>query len=138
MPELYHLVNLPQEKDFHEFDGWYHTLAVVSHTEPDLVLRWGALLHDVAKGMPAVRAVINGRLTDRGHDTLGAEMAETLLTRLGYPEAFVKRVAWIVKNHMRFHLFVQMAMQMRKNGFARKPVVVNSEIAKLCALHGSN
>ena len=50
LPELYHLVNLPQEKDFHEFDGWYHTLAVVSHTEPDLTLRWGALLHDVAKG----------------------------------------------------------------------------------------
>ncbi|MBS5189733.1 MAG: CCA tRNA nucleotidyltransferase [Veillonella sp.] len=107
LPELYHLVNLPQEKDFHEFDGWYHTLAVVSHTEPDLVLRWGALLHDVAKGMPAVRAVINGRLTDRGHDTLGAEMTETLLTRLGYPKAFVQRVAWIVKNHMRFHYFVQ-------------------------------
>ena len=34
-------------------------------------------------------------------------MAETLLTRLGYPKAFVKRVAWIVKNHMRFHYFVQ-------------------------------
>ena len=56
-------------------------------------MRWGALLHDVAKGMPAVRAVINGRLTDRGHDTLGAEMTETLLTRLGYPKAFVQRVA---------------------------------------------
>ena len=81
LPELYHLVNLPQEKDFHEFDGWYHTLAVVSHTEPDLTLRWGALLHDVAKGMPTVRAVVNGRLTDRGHDTLGSEMTETLLTR---------------------------------------------------------
>lgn len=40
-------------------------------------------------------------------DTLGAEMTETLLTRLGYPKAFVQRVAWIVKNHMRFHYFVQ-------------------------------
>ena len=29
LPELYHLVGLPQEKAFHEFDGWYHTLAVV-------------------------------------------------------------------------------------------------------------
>ena len=107
LPELYHLVGLPQEKAFHEFDGWYHTLAVVSETEPDLTLRWGALLHDVAKGMPTVRAVVNGRLTDRGHDTLGAEMTETLLTRLGYPKSFVRRVAWIVKNHMRFHYFVQ-------------------------------
>lgn len=107
LPELYHLVNLPQEKDFHEFDGWYHTLAVVAHTEPDLTVRWGALLHDVAKGMPTIRAVHNGRLTDRGHDTLGAEMAETILTRLGYSKNFVHRVAWIVKNHMRFHYFAQ-------------------------------
>ena len=105
LPELYHLVNLPQEKDFHQFDGWYHTLAVVSNTEPDLTLRWGALLHDVAKGMPTVRAVVNGRLTDRGHDTLGAEMTETLLTRLGYPKAFVQRVTWNCKKSYAFPLF---------------------------------
>lgn len=107
LPELYHLVDLPQEKAYHEFDGWYHTLAVVSHTEPDLLLRWGALLHDVAKGMPGIRAIIDGRMTDRGHDVLGAEMAQELLTRLGYPKTFVRRVSWIVKNHMRFHFFVQ-------------------------------
>lgn len=107
LPELYHLVGLPQEKAFHEFDGWYHTLAVVSETEPDLTLRWGALLHDVAKGMPTIRQVINGRYTDRGHDNLGAEMAYDLLIRLGYNKKFASRVSWIVKNHMRFHFFVQ-------------------------------
>jgi putative nucleotidyltransferase with HDIG domain len=144
LPELYHLVNLPQEKDFHEFDGWYHTLAVVSHTEPDLVLRWGALLHDVAKGMPAIRAVINGRLTDRGHDTLGAEMAETLLTRLGYPKTFVKRVAWIVKNHMRFHYFVQngdanekkwLCKEARSGEFRDSQIMRTAweQLAKVCA-----
>lgn len=106
LPELYHLVNLPQEKAFHTFDGWYHTLAVVAHTEPDLTLRWGALLHDVAKGMPTIREIINGRLTDRGHDTMGADMSRELLTRLEYPKSFVDRVVWIVKNHMRFHYFV--------------------------------
>ena len=104
LPELYHLVGLPQEKAFHEFDGWYHTLAVVSETEPDLTLRWGALLHDVAKGMPTIRQVINGRYTDRGHDNLGAEMAYDLLIRLGYNKKFASRVSWIVKNHMRFQL----------------------------------
>ena len=35
--------------------------------------------------MPTVRAVVNGRLTDRGHDTLGAEMTETLLTSFRLP-----------------------------------------------------
>ena len=107
LPELYHLVGLPQEKAFHEFDGWYHTLAVVSETEPDLILRWGALLHDVAKGMPSIRQVINGRYTDRGHDNLGSQMAYNILIRLGYNKKFASRVAWIVKNHMRFHFFVQ-------------------------------
>lgn len=107
LPELYHLVNLPQEKAFHEFDGWYHTLAVVAHTEPDLILRWGALLHDVAKGMPGIREIINGRLTDRGHDIMGANMAYDLLIRLGYNKQFASRVSWIVKNHMRFHFFSQ-------------------------------
>ncbi len=106
LPELSHLVDLPQEKAFHHFDAWYHTLAVVSHTEPDLLLRWAALLHDVAKGMPTIRAVVNGRLTDRGHDLMGADMAYELLTRLGYNKDFASRVSWIVKNHMRFHFFV--------------------------------
>lgn len=106
LPELYHLVNLPQERAFHAFDGWYHTLAVVAATPADLTLRWAALLHDVAKGMPGIRAIRNERLTDYGHDTKGAHMATELLTRLRYPTAFVKRVAWLVQSHMRFHYFV--------------------------------
>lgn len=106
LPELYHLVNLPQEKAFHAFDGWYHTLAVVAATPADLTLRWAALLHDVAKGMPGIRAIRHDRLTDYGHDTEGARMTVELLTRLRYPAAFVKRVAWLVQSHMRFHYFV--------------------------------
>ena len=50
LPELYHLVNLPQEKDFHEFDGWYHTLAVVSNTEPDLTLAGGGIITRCSEG----------------------------------------------------------------------------------------
>ena len=34
-------------------------------------------------------------------------MAYDLLIRLGYNKKFVSRVSWIVKNHMRFHFFVQ-------------------------------
>ncbi|MCF0155252.1 MAG: CCA tRNA nucleotidyltransferase [Veillonella sp.] len=107
LPELAHLVDLPQEKQFHEFDGWYHTLAAVAHTPADLTLRWGALLHDVGKGMPGIRGCHNGRITDRGHDQLGAKMALEALLRLGYSQKFAQRVAWIVESHMRFHFFAQ-------------------------------
>lgn len=105
VPELFHLVGLAQEKQFHKFDGWYHTLAVVQDVKPDLLLRWAALLHDVGKGMPGIRGTHKGRVSDHGHDLKGAEMAEELLLRLGYNGQFVDLVKWLVENHMRFHYF---------------------------------
>lgn len=105
LPELSHLVGLPQQKEFHKYDAWYHTLAVLEAAPPTLVLRWAALLHDVAKGMPGVRAVRKGRLTDYGHDKKGAEMAGHILTRWHRSPSFTKEVVWLVENHMRFHFF---------------------------------
>lgn len=105
LPELAHLVDLPQEKQFHAYDGWYHTLAVVNASALDYTVRWGALLHDVAKGMPGIRGFNKGRITDYGHDKEGARMAHDMLVRLGYPKALADRVSWLVLNHMRFHYF---------------------------------
>ncbi len=105
LPELSHLVDLPQQKEFHKFDGWYHTLAVLEASSPILLNRWAALLHDVAKGLPGIRAVRKGRLTDYGHDKKGAEMSLEILQRWGRSPDFTRRVAWLVENHMRFHFF---------------------------------
>lgn len=105
LPELAHLVGLPQQKEFHKYDGWYHTLAVLEASSPLLINRWAALLHDVAKGMPGVRAIRKGRLTDYGHDQKGAEMARDILTRWKYPKDFIHQVVWLVENHMHFHFF---------------------------------
>lgn len=105
LPELSHLVGLPQQKEFHAYDGWYHTLAVLEASEPLLVTRWAALLHDVAKGLPGVRAIRKGRLTDYGHDQKGAVMARDILQRWRRPETFTHEVCWMVENHMHFHFF---------------------------------
>lgn len=105
LPELSHLVGLPQQKEFHKFDGWYHTLAVLEASSPILLNRWAALLHDVAKGMPGIRAVRKGKLTDYGHDKKGAEMSREILQRWGRSPDFTRRVTWLVENHMRFHFF---------------------------------
>lgn len=105
LPELSHLVGLPQQKEFHKYDGWYHTLAVVDASSPLLLNRWAALLHDVGKGMPGIRAVRKGKLTDYGHDTEGARMAREILTRWQIPADFTDRVVWLVENHMKFHYF---------------------------------
>lgn len=105
LPELEHLVGLPQQKEFHKFDGWYHTLAVLEEASPVLLNRWAALLHDVGKGMPGIRAIRKGKLTDYGHDLKGAEMAEEILRRHRRNPAFTARVKWIVATHMRYHYF---------------------------------
>lgn len=105
LPELSHLVGLPQMKQFHKYDGWYHTLAVVQHASPVLLNRWAALLHDVGKGMPGIRSIHDGKITDYGHDKKGAEMAGDILTRWEYPPKFIKRVVWLVANHMKYHYF---------------------------------
>ena len=106
LPELSHLVDLPQAPEYHVHDGWRHTLAVVKGVPQNLVLRWAALLHDVGKGVEGVRGFHNGRITDRNHDKVGATMARNILTRLGYAKEFVNLVVWLVQRHMRFHFYV--------------------------------
>ena len=105
LPELTHLVGVPQMKEFHKYDAWYHTLAVVEAAPAERIVRWAALLHDVAKGMPGVRRVEGEKITDYGHDQKGAEMAEALLRRWRFPEKEVRLITWLVANHMKFHYF---------------------------------
>lgn len=106
LPELTHLVDLPQAPEHHVHDGWRHTLAVVKGVPQNLVLRWAALLHDVGKGVEGVRGFHNGRITDRNHDRVGAQMTRDILMRLGYVKEFVNLVVWLVERHMRFHFYV--------------------------------
>ena len=101
LPELRRLRGLPQNPLFHRFDVWEHTLAAVTAAPPEPTLRWAALLHDVAKGLPGVRGVNKyGGLADRGHDRVGAQMAAAILSRLRLPVSRQKRVVWLVKSHM--------------------------------------
>jgi poly(A) polymerase len=69
-------------------------------------LRWGALLHDIAK--PATRAVLPGsdRVTFMGHDQLGAELARGALARLRTSERLRAHVAALVRHHLRLGFMV--------------------------------
>jgi putative nucleotidyltransferase with HDIG domain len=63
-------------------------------------LRWGALLHDIAK--PPTRSVRphDGRVTFIGHDSMGAALAREILTRLRSSERLRAHVAALVRNHL--------------------------------------
>ncbi len=63
-------------------------------------LRFGALLHDVAK--PQTRGVTpEGRITFFGHDRAGAEIARDVLARLHASEKLRAHVAALARHHLR-------------------------------------
>ena len=101
LPELSALVGVPQNPNFHSHDVWNHTLKAVSFGERSLEVRWALLLHDIGKGQPTVRGFDNeGNPTDYGHEELSALMAEKILRRFQFSASFVKRVVWLIANHM--------------------------------------
>ena len=103
LPELEHLPGLPQNIRFHCFNVLEHILTAVDNSPQKLLLRWASLLHDVAKGLPGVRgATPDGYPNDHGHEKASSDMARDILTRLRYPEPFVRRVSWLVAGHMRY------------------------------------
>ncbi|HUA12847.1 MAG TPA: HDIG domain-containing protein [Solirubrobacteraceae bacterium] len=68
-------------------------------------LRWGALLHDIAKPQTAGEAVA-GRVTFIGHDEQGAQVARRILTRLRSSERLRGHVAALVRHHLRLGFLV--------------------------------
>lgn len=101
LPELEHLKGLPQNPRHHRYDAWEHTLAVVDGVSAEPALRWAALLHDVAKGLPGVRCLNRyGELADHGHDRVGAEIAGEILARLRVQPDVARRAVWLVREHM--------------------------------------
>jgi len=70
--------------------------------EPDLVLRWAALLHDIGK--PATRRFEpGGGVSFHHHEVVGAKMARKRLRALKYPKDVVEDVSRLVYLHLRFH-----------------------------------
>jgi poly(A) polymerase len=101
LPELYLLDGVPQRPDYHpEGDVLTHTLLAIRHlpADSDRRLAWGALLHDIGKA--ATTREIDGRLRAFGHDRAGAELAETILKRLGMAPPDQADVLWLVRHHM--------------------------------------
>jgi putative nucleotidyltransferase with HDIG domain len=134
LPELARLRGVEQSH-FHHLDVHDHTFAVLEETmaltadpaalfpeqaaalatlldEPlaneltrGQALRFGALLHDIAK--PETRGVASGgRVTFIGHDESGAAVAATMLRRLKASERLAGYVAELVRHHLRLGFLV--------------------------------
>jgi putative nucleotidyltransferase with HDIG domain len=94
LPDLASQRGVPQNKIEGE-DLLDHTLRTVDAAPANRpVVRLAALLHDLGK--PAT--IDDGPF--RGHETIGAELAERLIDRLHLPRAAAERVGHLVRNHM--------------------------------------
>lgn len=94
LPELAAQRGIAQNKVPGE-DLFDHTVRTVDAVPADRpVVRLAALLHDVGK--PST--IDDGPF--RGHEVVGAELAQGLLDRLRYPRHATERVVHLVRNHM--------------------------------------
>ena len=99
-PEFFPLVGCEQGR-YHHLDVWKHTLLVLDNCGPgDTLLSLAALLHDIGK--PSTRRVDeSGNTRFFSHETVGADLARTMLRRLRFSQQDIERVAILVRNHMR-------------------------------------
>ncbi len=112
LPELPAL-KLEIDEHHHHKDVYEHSLTVLAQaidletnhepmTNPDLVLRLAALLHDIGK--PKTRRFeAGGGVSFHHHEVEGAKLARKRLRALRYPNEVVDQVCSLVELHLRFH-----------------------------------
>jgi poly(A) polymerase len=109
LPELPAL-KLETDEHHHHKDVYQHTLTVVEQAidyeeeynlEPDFVLRFAAVLHDIGK--PATRKLEpGGAVSFYHHDVVGAKLASKRMKALRFDNDTNKAVSKLVELHLRF------------------------------------
>ena len=100
LPEVDALRGLGQNK-YHHLDAFEHTLLVLENSEPSLIARWAALLHDIGKPQ-SKRYKADGSCSFIGHDRLGSTMAYELLKRFSVPKRSREVISMLIGGHMVF------------------------------------
>jgi poly(A) polymerase len=88
-------------------DVYQHSLTVLRQAidleeEPDLVLRWAALLHDIGKP-PTRKHEPDGGVSFHHHEVVGAKMTRKRMRALKYSKQMIDDVSQLVYLHLRFH-----------------------------------
>ncbi|MCB1316272.1 MAG: HDIG domain-containing protein [Leptospiraceae bacterium] len=101
MPELQAGRGLSQNK-YHQHDIFLHSIYTCDAVPvPDLILRLSALFHDLGK-VDTRRVRSDGEASFHNHELVSARHTDRILRRFGFDPALIKRVRFLVRNHM-FH-----------------------------------
>ena len=87
-----------RQNGYHRYTVYKHTLLTVDLIQNDLVLRWAALLHDIAKVRVGVK--VDGRCRFWGHERASAALAEEILKRLKVSGAMASHITHLIAHHM--------------------------------------
>ncbi|HVM59520.1 MAG TPA: CCA tRNA nucleotidyltransferase [Verrucomicrobiae bacterium] len=144
LPEVAAMKGVEQPAEFHpEGDVFQHTKLMLDMvSEParpavapcrdPVVLAWAVLLHDVGKPATFERAPDRIRFND--HDKIGAEMTESILRRLRFPNDQIEKIALCVREHMRFQFVKEMRPAKLKRILARETFPDELELHRIdCA-----
>jgi len=138
LPQVAALQNVAQPPEFHpEGDVWQHTLLMLEEWDKTLqncsedpqyprfneqqlggaslsekrMLAWAILLHDIGKPGTYTEA---DRIRFNGHDCLGAQLAQKLLSSLKLPGEIIEGASTLVRMHMSLSAFPQMRLANRR------------------------
>jgi poly(A) polymerase len=141
LPELAATISCEQSPDFHpEGTVFEHIKLMLEKLPPDSneLLPWTVLLHDIAKPVTAERDAKTGAIHFYGHEKTGAEMAETILTRLRFPKKQIDEIVACVLHHMQFKDVKQMRKATLRRLLLRETFPLELELHKLDCLgsHG--
>lgn len=106
IPELEATENVMEESEYHLKEPTFeHILRTLDNIPPEITERLAALLHDIGK--PLTKTVEDGIVHFVNHHNLGAEMAESILRRLKFPNSIIEDVRKLVKYHMVPHTYTE-------------------------------
>jgi poly(A) polymerase len=135
LPDIAGMHGVEQPPQFHpEGDVYEHVRLMLSKIEhPNLELALGVLLHDVGK-KPAAKVDENGRIRFNEHESIGADMAEQIMTGLRYDNKTIQVVRELVQHHMQFKDVPHMRPSTLKRMMARPTFELELELHRIdCA-----
>jgi poly(A) polymerase len=135
LPDIAALHGVEQPPQFHpEGDVYQHVrLMLEKIEEPNLELALGVLFHDVGK-KPTAKVDTDGRIRFNEHESVGAQMAEEIMTGLRYDNKTIQTVREMVQHHMQFKDVPQMRPSTLKRMMARPTFPLELELHRIdCA-----
>ena len=132
LPDIAALHGVEQPPQFHpEGDVFQHVRLMLTKIEqPSLELALGVLLHDVGK-KPTSKTDPNGRIRFNEHESVGAEMAEQIMTGLRYDNKTIQNVREMVQYHMQFKDVPRMRQSRLKRMMGRPTFPLELELHRI-------